>query len=373
MLVENNEFMSENRPIIGITQGDINGIGWEIILRTLADSRITELFTPVVYGSLQAAKTYMPLLDSEEGEKVEFNIVTSAREARRGKVNLVECSDAMPQPGIASIESGKAAVEALEKAMADINNGDLDAMVTAPISKETAQSEKFPYTGHTEFVAANSEGEPMMIMCSDRLRVGLVTIHIPVAEVSRNISKEKILQSLSILRQTLKADFGIVEPRIAVLALNPHAGEGGMLGSEEQDIIKPAIEEAFEQGILAFGPLPADGLFASGGYAKYDAVLAMYHDQGLTPFKTLSPDGVNFTAGLSVVRTSPDHGTAYDIAGKGVADAQSMRNAIYTAIDIIRNRAEWAEWTAKPLQRFEREKGRDISVKDLKLPEQAEE
>ena len=373
MPIENIEFMSDNRPKIGITQGDINGVGWEVILRTLADSRITELFTPVVYGSLQAAKTYMPLLDSEENEKVEFNTIASAREARRGKVNLVECGNIAPQPGVASAEAGKAAVEALNKAMADLNDGELDAMVTAPINKETAQSEEFPYTGHTEFVAAHAEGEPMMIMCSDRLRVGLVTIHIPVAEVSRNISKEKIMQSLTTLRQTLKADFGIVEPRIAVLALNPHAGEGGMLGSEEQEIIKPAIEEAFEQGVLAFGPFPADGLFASGAYAKYDAVLAMYHDQGLTPFKTLSPDGVNFTAGLSLVRTSPDHGTAYDIAGKGVADAQSMRNAIYTAIDIIRNRDEWDEWTANPLQRFEREKGRDVSIKDLKLPEQEEE
>ena len=212
----------------------------------------------------------------------------------------------------------------------------------------------------------------MMIMCSDRLRVGLVTIHIPVAEVSKSISKEKIIQSLTTLRSSLKQDFGIVEPRIAVLSLNPHAGEGGMLGTEEQEIIKPAIEEAFEQGTLAFGPFPADGLFAGGGYAKYDAVLAMYHDQGLTPFKTLSPDGVNFTAGLSAVRTSPDHGTAYDIAGKGIADAQSMRNAIYAAIDIVRNREQWAEWTARPLQHFEREKGRDISVKDLKLPEAEE-
>lgn len=177
------------------------------------------------------------------------------------------------------------------------------------------------------------------------------------------------MQSLTTLRSTLKQDFGIVEPRIAVLSLNPHAGEGGMLGTEEQEIIKPAIVEAFEQGTLAFGPFPADGLFANGGYTKYDAVLAMYHDQGLTPFKTLSPDGVNFTAGLSAVRTSPDHGTAYDIAGKGIADEQSMRNAIYAAIDIVRKREKWRVWSANPLQHFEREKGRDISVKDLKLPE----
>lgn len=360
--------MSDNRLKIGITQGDANGVGWEIILRTLADQRMTELFTPVVYGSKQAADFYSKLLNEEEGS-VQFNVVSSAEESRRGKVNLVECGQINPQPGVASAEAGKAAVEALERAMADLKAGDIDAMVTAPIMKETAQSETFQFTGHTEFVASHLEGEPMMIMCSDRLRVGLVTIHIPVSEVSQSISKEKILSSLTTLRQSLKADFSIVEPRIAVLSLNPHAGEGGMLGSEEQEIIKPAIEEAFQEGTLAFGPFPADGLFATGAYAKYDAILAMYHDQGLTPFKTLSPDGVNFTAGLSEVRTSPDHGTAYDIAGKGEADPQSMRNAIYAAIDIVRNRRNWTYWNRNPLQRFEREKGRDVSVKDLKLPE----
>ena len=263
-------------------------------------------------------------------------------------------------------------LQALEAAVADLKEGAIDAMVTAPIDKEMAQSEAFRFTGHTEFMAAHLEGEPMMIMCSERLRVGLVTIHIPVAEVSQSISKEKIVAALATLRQTLKEDFGIVEPRIAVLSLNPHAGEGGLLGEEEQTIIKPAIEEAFAEGVLAFGPFPSDGLFGGGGYVKYDAVLAMYHDQGLIPFKTLSPEGVNFTAGLSAVRTSPDHGTAYDIAGKGVADAQSMRNAIYAAMDIVRNREQWAEWTANPLQHFERDKGRDVSVKDLKLPETEE-
>lgn len=364
-------FMSEYRLKIGITQGDTNGIGWEVILHTLIDSRLTELFTPVVYGSQQAAKFYASTLDKEEGT-VQFNVVASADEARKGKVNLVECGDAKPQPGVASKEAGKAAVEALQKAVEDLKEGTIDALVTAPINKDMAQSEEFNFTGHTEFMAANLEGEPMMIMCSERLRVGLVTIHIPVAEVSQSITKEKIISSLTTLRSTLKQDFGIVEPRIAVLSLNPHAGEGGMLGSEEQEIIKPAIEEAFSNGVLAFGPFPADGLFATGGYAKYDAVLAMYHDQGLTPFKTLSPDGVNFTAGLSEVRTSPDHGTAYDIAGKGIADPQSMRNAIYAAIDIVRNREQWAQWNRNPLQHFEREKGRDVSVKDLKLPESEE-
>ena len=362
--------MSEYKLKIGITQGDTNGIGWEVILKTFADSRMVELCTPIIYGSEAAANFYRKTI--ADLEPIQFNICSSAREAKRGRVNLVKCGDEnlTIEPGKTTAEAGKAAVAALKAAVEDLKAGDLAAVVTAPISKESVQSQEWNYTGHTEFFAAEAEGEPMMIMCSDRLRVGLVTIHIPVAEVSANITKEKIVSSLTTLRQTLKQDFGIVEPRIAVLALNPHAGDGGLLGTQEQEIIKPAIVEAFEGGTLAFGPFPADGLFANGGYAKYDAVLAMYHDQGLTPFKTISPDGVNFTAGLSVVRTSPDHGVAYDIAGEDKADAQSMRNAIYEAIDIVGRRKAWHEWTANPLQHFEREKGRDVSVKDLKLPEQ---
>lgn len=362
--------MSDQKLKIGITQGDTNGIGWEVILRTFADQRIAELFTPVVYGSAAAAAACAATLDDEQ--KVHFNTVASAEEARRGKINLVKCGDVSPTFGTPAPEAGRAAVEALDAAVRDLKAGALDAVVTAPINKETAQSDGFRFTGHTEYFAAQAGGQPMMIMCSDRLKVGLVTIHIPMAEVSASITQEKIVGALTTLRESLVKDFGIVEPRIAVLALNPHAGEGGMLGHEEQNIIKPAIERAFGDGILAFGPFPADGLFGGGGYARYDAVLAMYHDQGLTPFKTISPDGVNFTAGLPVVRTSPDHGTAYDIAGKGVADAQSMRNAIYTAMDIVRNRRRWQEWNRNPLQRFERDKGRDVSVKDLKLPETEE-
>ena len=229
--------------------------------------------------------------------------------------------------------------------MRDLKAGHLDALVTAPFDKETVQADDFRYTGHTEYLAAELEGEAMMILCSDVLRVGLVTKHIPVSEIARNITKERIVRDLGTLRRALIEDFGIVEPRIAVMALNPHAGDGGLLGREEQEIIRPAIVEAFSKGVLAFGPFAADGLFAGGGYAKYDGILAMYHDQGLAPFKSLSPDGVNFTAGLSAVRTSPDHGTAFDIAGKDKADPQSMRNAIYAAIDIAEHRRAWAEWT----------------------------
>ena len=357
--------MPENKFKIGITQGDTNGIGWEVILKALADPRMTELFTPVVYGSPKAAAYYRNTI--AEIEAFSFNPVASAAEARRGKTNLLACGEnAEIMPGKPAPEAGRAAVEALCTAMRDLKAGHLDALVTAPFDKETVQADDFRYTGHTEYLAAELEGEAMMILCSDSLRVGLVTKHIPVSEIARNITKERIVRDLDTLRRALIEDFGIVEPRIAVMALNPHAGDGGLLGCEEQEIIRPAIVEAFGKGVLAFGPFAADGLFAGGGYAKYDGILAMYHDQGLAPFKTLSPDGVNFTAGLSAVRTSPDHGTAFDIAGKDKADPQSMRNAIYTAIDIVEHRRAWAEWTRNPLQHAERDRGgRDVSVKDL--------
>ena len=294
--------MSECKLKIGITQGDPNGIGWEVILKALSDPRMTELFTPVVYGSPAAAAYYRNTLG--DTEPVAFNTVPAARDTRRGKANLVVCGEAgQPEPGKASPQAGRAAVEALRTATQDLKEGTLDAIVTAPFNKESVQGDDFSYTGHTEFFGAELGGEPMMILCSDVLRVGLVTKHIPVSEISRSISREKIVH---------------------------------------------------------------DGLFAGGGYAKYDGILAMYHDQGLAPFKTLSPDGVNFTAGLAKVRTSPDHGTAYDIAGQDKADAQSMRSAIYAAIDIVEHRRAWTEWSRNPLQRAEREKGgRDISVKDL--------
>ena len=357
--------MPENKFKIGITQGDTNGIGWEVILKALADPRMTELFTPVVYGSPKAAAYYRNTI--AEIEAFSFNPVASAAEARRGKANLVACGETADiAPGKPTPEAGRAAVEALCAAMRDLKAGHLDALVTAPFDKETVQADDFRYTGHTEYLAAELEGEAMMILCSDVLRVGLVTKHIPVSEIARNITKERIVRDLGTLRRALIEDFGIVEPRIAVMALNPHAGDGGLLGREEQEIIRPAIVEAFSKGVLAFGPFAADGLFAGGGYAKYDGILAMYHDQGLAPFKSLSPDGVNFTAGLSAVRTSPDHGTAFDIAGKDKADPQSMRNAIYAAIDIAEHRRAWAEWTRNPLQRAERDRGgRDVSVKDL--------
>ena len=375
--------MSEQRLKIGIAQGDPNGIGWEVILKALADTRMSELCTPVIYGSPKAAEHYRKSI--ADLEPIDFHAAVSAHEARSSKVNLVACGDVeQVTPGEATPEAGHAAVEALRRATQELKEGRIDALVTAPFDKETVQSDDFRYTGHTEYLGAELGGTPLMILCSDVLRVGLVTKHIPVAEISRSITKEKIVGDLETMRRTLIEDFGVVEPRIAVMALNPHAGDGGLLGTEEQEIIRPAIVEAYNKGILAFGPFAADGLFAGGGYARYDGILAMYHDQGLAPFKSLSPDGVNFTAGLAAVRTSPDHGTAFDIAGQDKADAQSMRNAIYAAIDIMGHRRAWARWSADPLQRAERERGerergcrdsrdsRDGAVREQSRPEKQE-
>ena len=354
-----------NKLKIGITQGDTNGIGWELILKVLADGRMTELMTPVIYGSSSAAAFYQKRL--KDIEPVRPNTVAGAKAAAAGKANIVECgaSDLSITPGKPTKAGGEAAAAALRTAIEELKRGDIDALVTAPIDKEMIQSEEFNFTGHTEFLAGELDGTPLMIMTSELMRVGLATIHIPVSEVAAHLSKELIVERLEQINGSMRQDFGVVRPKIAVLALNPHAGDGGLLGTEEQEIIKPAIVEAYEGGILAFGPFAADGFFASGQFKNYDAILAMYHDQGLAPFKTLTPDGVNFTASLSKVRTSPDHGVAYDIAGEGKADEQSMRNAIYEALDIVRRRREWAEWNKNPLEHFEREKGRDISIKDL--------
>ncbi len=354
-----------NRLKIGITQGDVNGIGWELILKVMSDSRICELFTPIIYGTTTAAAYYQKRF--KELEQVRLNVVDSASSASAGKINLVECgaNNISITPGKPSKAGGEAAASALKRAAEELREGCIDALVTAPIDKEMIQSEEFTYTGHTEFLAKEFDGNPLMIMTSELMRVGLATIHVPVSEVASHLSKELIVERITQINNSMCQDFGIVRPRIAVLALNPHAGDGGLLGKEEQEIIKPAIVEAYEAGVLAFGPFAADGFFASGQFKRYDAILAMYHDQGLAPFKTLTPNGVNFTASLSEVRTSPDHGVAYDIAGEGKADEQSLRNAIYEAIDIVRRRREFAAWSANPLEHFEREKGRDVSIKDL--------
>ncbi len=296
---------------------------------------------------------------------MKFNAVSSAREAQKGKVNLVECGERNIdiRPGEATPTAGKAAVDALARAVEELKSGVLDAIVTAPFNKESVQGDEFSFTGHTEYMNSQFEGNDMMMMCSELLRVGLVTKHMPLKEVSKTITKEMIVDDLVRLRQTLIKDFSIVEPRIGVMSLNPHMGDGGLLGDEEINIIEPAIKEAYSKGVMAFGTYAADGLFSNGGYKKFDAILAMYHDQGLIPFKALSPEGVNFTAGLTAVRTSPDHGVAYDIAGKGIADTSSMRSALYMAIDIVASRRRYAKMSINPLQRAEREKShRDVTV-----------
>lgn len=358
--------MEENIKI-GITLGDPSGVGAETVIKIFRDQRMFDMGTFVLYGASKAMSFYKSKV--EDAADVTYNIVRSAADAQPRKLNLVECgrSDMRINAGEPSEESSKVAVESLRRAVEDVKEGEIDLLVTCPINKNAMDEAGFGATGHTEFLAREFDGEPLMLMCSDILRVGLVTIHLPVAEVAAALSKELIVKRISQLERSLKEDFGVHKPRIAVLALNPHAGDGGLLGSEEQEIIAPAIAEAYEGGTLVFGPFAADGFFAAGTFKRYDAVLAMYHDQGLTPFKTLSPYGVNVTTNLSVVRTSPDHGVGYDIAGKGVADESSMRNAIYMAIDILNSREREEEYAANPLKHYERERGgRDANVKDIK-------
>ena len=354
---------------VGITLGDPSGVGAETVIKIFRDQRMFDMATFVLYGASKSIAFYKSKV--EEAEGVNYTLVRSAAEAQPRKLNLVECgkADMRISVGEATPESGAVAVESLRRAVADVKEGELDVLVTAPVNKNAMDEAGFGAVGHTEFLAKEFGGEPLMLMCSDIMRVGLATIHLPVAEVAQALSKELILKRIGQLHKSLREDFGVRAPRIAVLALNPHAGDGGLLGKEEQEIITPAIKEAYEGGTLAFGPFAADGFFAAGTFKKYDAVLAMYHDQGLAPFKTLTPYGVNVTTNLEVVRTSPDHGVGYDIAGKGVADESSMRNAIYMAIDIYRSRIREAEYAANPLPHIVRERGareRDMNVKDIK-------
>lgn len=354
--------MEQNKKIrVGITHGDINGVSYEILLKALADTRITELCTPIVYGSAKIASFYRKDIDIPQFKLFQIDSPTDAAGDQINIINVVG-EDIKPEPGVATEMAGKAAYAALERATTDLSEGRIDVLVTAPINKASIHSEEFDFPGHTEYLQARlGDGdEAMMVMCSQSLRVALVTIHTPLSEVASAITKEAVVEKLKIFNRSLIEDFGVHRPRIAVLSLNPHAGDGGVIGSEEQDIIIPAIEEANAAKVLAFGPYAADGFFASGAFRKFDGVLAMYHDQGLIPFKLLAAEsGVNFTANLPFVRTSPDHGTAFDIAGKGVADEQSMREAIYTAIDIYRNRLREAEATANPLRKQHFDRGND--------------
>lgn len=357
----------ERRIKVGITHGDFNGIGYEVILKTFDDNRILELCTPIVYGSAKIASYYRKGLELQ-GTLIAQ--IADASQARRDACNIINVigQEAHIEPGASTAEAGQAAFAALERAVADLRSGAIDVLVTAPINKHNIQSDLFKFPGHTEYLEASvgDGARSLMILCSDRLRVALVTTHLPIARVASEITTEKILEKIEIFNHSLIQDYGIVKPRIAVLALNPHSGENGLLGDEEKNIIIPAIEQATAKKILAFGPYAADGFFGSGLYDRFDGVLAMYHDQGLAPFKTIAMEsGVNFTAGLPYVRTSPDHGTGYDIAGQNKASEESMRNAIYAAIDIFRARKAHAERTANPLRKHYHEKGRDNVVLDL--------
>ncbi len=361
--------LSERLIRVGITHGDINGIGYEVILKTLDDTRILEMCTPVVYGSAKIAAFYRKTLGMQP---VQLTQTADAADARDGAVNIINVvgEDCKVEPGQETATAGEAARAALERAVADLRKGHIDVLVTAPINKHNVHSAEFAFPGHTEYLEASlgcdDGSRALMVLCSDDMRVALVTTHLPINQVPQAITREAVLEKLRLFNRSLVRDFGVHAPRIAVLSLNPHAGEGGLLGTEEQEAISPAIEDARGAKILAFGPYAADGFFGSGLYHRFDGVLAMYHDQGLAPFKALAMEaGVNFTAGLPYVRTSPDHGTGYDIAGKGEASEQSMRSAIFTAIDIYRNRLREDEATAHPLRRQYFNKGNDNVVLDL--------
>ena len=358
--------MEDNKIRIGITQGDINGVGYEVILKTFSDPTMLELCTPIIYGSPKVAAYHRKALDIQTN----FSIVNSATEAGYNRLSVVNCTDdevkvefSKPDP-----EAGKAALGALERAIEEYREGLIDVIVTAPINKHTIQSEEFSFPGHTEYIEERlgNGDKSLMILMKNDFRVALVTTHIPVREIATTITKELIQEKLMIFHRCLKQDFGIGAPRIAVLSLNPHAGDGGLLGMEEQEVIIPAMKEMEEKGIICYGPYAADGFMGSGNYTHFDGILAMYHDQGLAPFKTLAmDDGVNYTAGLSIVRTSPAHGTAYDIAGQNVASEESFRQALYAALDIYRNRIRYREATANPLRKQYFDKGGDNEKLDL--------
>ena len=328
--------------VVGITQGDGNGIGYEVIIKALADERMLDLCTPVIYGSSKIFGFYKKQIHNID--QINTNVISSAKDVHQKRVNIVNClpENVFVEPGQSTAESAKAAMTSLERAVADIKEGYIDVLVTAPINKRAMVGEGFGYTGHTEYLEKEfGVDEVAMIMVCDRLKVGVVTGHIALKDVVKSITREKIVRKLRLMKDSLERDFGIDAPKIAVLGLNPHCGDGGLLGDEEQQIILPAVQDANEEGILAFGPYSPDGFFGTS-YSRFDAVLAMYHDQGLTPFKALAfEEGVNFTAGLPIVRTSPDHGTAYEMAGRDMADPRSMMAAIYTAIDIFNSRADY--------------------------------
>lgn len=353
---------------VGISIGDFNGIGPEIIMKSLKDKTITDFFTPVIFGSGKLF-TYQKNIFKLN---LNFNYVNEASQAQAGKLNMVNLTkeNVNVELGVPTEESTQMAIDSLEAATEALMKGDIDVLVTAPINKDEMVKMGFKHTGHTGYFEEKFSKKGLMFLVTEDLKVAVSTHHIPIVKVAENISKEKIKKQIRVLNQTLIEDFCIQRPKIAVLGLNPHSGDGGVIGTEEIEIISPAIQELSDNGILAFGPFPADSFFQPNKYRNFDAVLAMYHDQGLAPFKTLAyEEGVNYTAGLPFIRTSPDHGVAYDIAGKNVADEQSFMEAIFTAIKVFKNRSEYSELMSNRLQ------PRKIAVDngiDEDLPEETE-
>ncbi|MBK7884871.1 MAG: 4-hydroxythreonine-4-phosphate dehydrogenase PdxA [Chitinophagaceae bacterium] len=342
-----------NKPIIGFTCGDVNGIGIELIIKTLEDTRLLEICTPVIFANNKVINFYRKSLP-----EVNFNFSTikDGTKVNHKQINVYNCweEEIAITPGQLTDIGGQYAVISLTVAAGALKAGKIDGLVTAPIHKRNVQSEDFNFTGHTPFLKHLFEvPDVVMLLVAENMRVALLTEHVTIKDIAQLVTKENIIQKLTIVNQSLKKDFGITKPKIAVLGLNPHAGDEGLIGKEEEEIIKPAIKEAKHKDIFCFGPYSADAFFARGQYEKFDVVLAMYHDQGLIPFKSLAlGEGVNFTAGITGIRTSPDHGVAFDIAGKGIANESSFREAIFKCVDIFNSRKEYDEQRKNPLKKI---------------------
>ncbi len=340
---------SEN-IVVGISIGDLNGIGGEIVLKTFEDARMLEFCTPVIFAS---AKT-MNFFKTHFASEINFNIINNLTQVVAGKVNVFNCwnEPVTIEFGKEAIKIGEYAIKSLQAATKALKEEAIDVLVTAPINKHNIQSEDFKFPGHTDYLAQQLEGESLMFMVTDTLRVGLLTDHVPVKDVVAHLSEALIIKKINTVYNSLLMDFGIVRPKIAVLGINPHTGDNGVIGNEDDTILRPTLQKLKDKGKLVYGPYAADSFFGSNNYKNFDAIIATYHDQGLIPFKTLSfGQGVNFTAGLNKIRTSPDHGTAYEIAGKGVADSNSFKEAVFAAIQIFKNRSEYEELTKNPLQK----------------------
>ena len=350
---------------IGISIGDVNGIGLEVIIKTLSNPAILNYCTPIVYGHTKVASYHRKANNLPD---FSFNVINNAEQAQSRKANMINCweEDVNIELGLVTEAGGKYALLSLERATADLAVGNLDALVTAPINKDNIQSDTFSFPGHTEYLQQKSGSKDvLMFLIAEGLRVGVVTGHIPLKDVAKSITKEKIVNKINLINESLKKDFWIEKPKIAVLGLNPHASDNGLLGKEEAEMISPAIKELYDRGVMCFGPYPADGFFGNAAYKQFDAVLAMYHDQGLIPFKTLAfHNGVNYTAGLSFVRTSPDHGTGYDIAGKNLADPTSFTEALFAAIHIVKKRREQEEMLKNKLRTGGRIVETQFDIKD---------